>query len=251
MLHDSSKQDEAGNRGPSPAPILMRSRSGSSSSAGSNDTKATSTLPALQAKGPPDEGDTLEPLLEDDPRSYNLVAPPDENTRAFSLEKRSEQLFSRRHLEIIFSDPAMLLEFTTYLSSCRPKSVPTLIYYLDSTKALRAIAYANAVAESLKPIRGHPFSTTRALPTVNSELEDKADQAFDVLVRDALPAYITHLYTRIVSLSITRRITGTLPPHLREASEGLAEVFCLTDPCRTDNPIVFASEGRFSICGNV
>lgn len=35
---------------------------------------------------------------------------------------------------------------------------------------------------------------------------------------------------------------GTLPPHLREQSEGLAEVFCLTDPSRSDNPIVFASE---------
>lgn len=35
---------------------------------------------------------------------------------------------------------------------------------------------------------------------------------------------------------------GTLPPHLKEQSEGLAEVFCLTDPSRSDNPIVFASE---------
>jgi len=33
-----------------------------------------------------------------------------------------------------------------------------------------------------------------------------------------------------------------LAPHLREASEGLAEVFCLTDPSRADNPIVFVSE---------
>ena len=35
-----------------------------------------------------------------------------------------------------------------------------------------------------------------------------------------------------MSLSISRRITGTLAPHLRDASEGLAEVFCLTDPSR-------------------
>lgn len=34
---------------------------------------------------------------------------------------------------------------------------------------------------------------------------------------------------------------------LYSLSEGLAETFCLTDPSKTDNPIVFASEGRDSI----
>ena len=62
-------------------------------------------------------------------------------------------------------------------------------------------------------------------------------------MRDDLPAYITYMYIQIVSASISQRISGVLAPHLREASEGLAEVFCLTDPSRPDNPIVFASEG--------
>jgi hypothetical protein len=207
------------------------------------ETKATSTLPALQARGPPDEQDKMEPLLDDDPRSYNLVAPANDRGRAFSLETRSDQLFSRRHLEIIFADPALLLRFTTFLGTFRPHSVPVLIYYLDSLKALRAIKYANAVAESLLPVEDLPFTNAPTQATVNSVLEEKADKAFGVLVRDDLPAYITHLYTQVVSTSITRRITGTLPAHLREASEGLAEVFCLTDPSRPDNPIVFASEG--------
>lgn len=73
-------------------------------------------------------------------------------------------------------------------------------------------------------------------------LEQKANSAFDALVVDDLPAYIAHQYTQVVSVSIAKRVTGTLPAHLREASEGLAEVFCLTDPSRTDNPIVFASD---------
>lgn len=46
----------------------------------------------------------------------------------------------------------------------------------------------------------------------------------------------------VVSSSIKRRIMGTLTPDLRAQSEGLAEVFCLTDPSRQDNPIVFSSE---------
>lgn len=160
----------------------------------------------------------------------------------FSLEARSEQLFSKQHLTAIFKDTPSLLRFTSFLSVARPKSLPVLIYYLDALKALRAINYANAVAEALDAIPGLEFTETQARPTVNGVLEEKAEQAFNILVRDDLPAFITHIFTQVVSVSISKRVTGTLPPLLREASEGLAEVFCLTDPSRKDNPIIFASE---------
>ncbi|KAI9724814.1 MAG: hypothetical protein M1812_000090 [Candelaria pacifica] len=209
-------------------------------------TSVRSNLPALQTQGPLDEEDQLEPLMEDDPRSFDLIAPAERgHHKIFSLEGRSEQLFSREHLQIIFSEPSMLLRFTAFLSAQRPQSVPVLVYFLDTTKALKAINYANAIAEGLEPIKGLEFTSLPARSTVNSVLEDKAKQAFDVLVRDDLPAYIADMYTQVVSLSITRRITGTLAPHLREASEGLAEVFCLTDCSRPDNPIIFASEGMY------
>ena len=214
----------------------------------SQETSATSihTLPPLQTKGP-DNSDVahLEPLLEDDPRSFDLIAPGDERdvpTGVYALERRAEQLFSSDHLRIIFDDPRLLLKFTGFLNNHRPQSIPLLIYYLDALKAIRAINYANAVAEALEPIRGHDFTTQPVRPTSNNALEEKANKAFELLVRDDLPAYIAHTWIQVVSVSIQRRITGTLAPHLREASEGLAEVFCLTDPSRTDNPIVFASE---------
>ena len=35
---------------------------------------------------------------------------------------------------------------------------------------------------------------------------------------------------------------GSMPTDLRDASEGLAEVFCLSDPSRHDNPIILASD---------
>ena len=191
----------------------------------------------------------MEPLTGDPAGSFDLVAPPEESHRqAFSLERRSEQLFSRAHLEIIFSNPSTLLRFTAFLSTHRPQSVPILIYYLDALKALKAIKYANAIAEALSPIPGHDFTADLAQPTANIALEEKAASAFDALTQEDLPAFITQMYVQIVSLSISRRITGTLTPHLRDASEGLAEVFCLTDPSRPDNPIVFASEGTFC-CG--
>lgn len=95
----------------------------------------------------------------------------------------------------------------------------------------------------MTPLKGCVFTAKAPTPTRNHELEEKASQALDVMVREDLPAYITHTYIQTVSLSIQRRITGTLPAHLREASDGLAEGFCLTHPSRPDNPIVFASEG--------
>lgn len=203
-----------------------------------------SSLPPLQSKGPSEPMSRLEPVLEDDPNRFDLLPSPgfEEKGLSYNLEDRADLLFSSQHLQAIFADSALLLRFTSFLSATRPKSVPVLIYYLDALKALRAINYANAVAEALEPIIDHDFTDHPARPTINSVLEEKANHAFEVLVREDLPAYVAHVFIQVVSVSIQRRITGTLPPHLREASEGLAEVFCLTDPSRPDNPIIFASE---------
>ena len=201
-------------------------------------------LAPLQNVSMLDPHDQMEPLEGEQAGSFDLVAPAGDKPSLFSLEARSMQLFSSEHLKVIFSDATLLLRFTAYLSTHRPQSVPMLIYYLDALKALKAIKYANAIAEALSPIQGHDFTSNVAPPTTNFTLEDKADQALDALVRDDLPAYITYMYIQTVSASISQRISGSLAPHLREASEGLAEVFCLTDPSRPDNPIVFASEGR-------
>ena len=203
---------------------------------------AEADLPPLQAQTAVDGNDKLEPIAEDDPNSYELVEPPSGDGDGYSLEQRSLQLFSKEHLQVIFADGNYLLRFTSFLGAHRPQSVPTLIHYLDSLKALRAIQYSNAILEGLEPIP-EVESTRRAVKqTINADLEARADAAFDQLVKEELPAYITHQYIDIVSSSIVNRITGALAPHLREASEGLAEVFCLTDPSRPDNPIVFASE---------
>jgi len=202
-------------------------------------------LPPLQANGSLLNGDQLEPVVEDDPASYNLVAPPPRTAHdEYSLERASQALFSRDHLQVIFADPAFLLQFTSFLGLHRPQSVPLLVHYLDSLKSLRAIHYANAILQGLDPVDGLDFTRRAVKPTINTFLEDRANSAFDALVKEELPAFITHQYIQVVSISIAARITGSLAPHLRDASEGLAEVFCLTDPSRPDNPIVFASEGR-------
>jgi hypothetical protein len=219
-----------------------RSRSRDDSSIHSFQTYTTS-LPALQKIL--DENDEFEPLNAEDiyPGSFDLAAPAEPGVKQYSLETRSELLFSREHLEIIFADPSLLIRFTNFLSAHRTSSMPLLVYYLDALKSIKAINYANGIAESLTPLKGYDFTAKAPTPTRNHELEEKASQALDDMVRENLPAYITHKYIQPVSLSIQRRITGTLPAHLIEASEGLAEGFCLTDPSRPDNLIVFASEG--------
>ncbi|KAK3940705.1 putative hisactophilin c49s mutant phototropin phy3 fusion protein [Diplogelasinospora grovesii] len=113
---------------------------------------------------------------------------------------------------------------------------------MSNPAALKALGYLNAIVGTLRPLEGHHFTHCPPTSTAHQVLEEKANKAFETLVRDELPAFVTHTWIQMVSTSIRKRITGKLPGHLREMSEGLAEVFCLTDPGREDNPIVFASE---------
>jgi hypothetical protein len=204
-----------------------------------------SSLPALQVKGG-GETDGLEPLSEEeiDPASFDLVVPAHRLQKQYSLETQSEQLFSIRHLGVIFEDPVLLQRFTTFLYTMRPRSVPVFVYYLDALKAIKAINYASALTRSLDVIEGLDFTSTPAEVGISESLREKAAKAFEAMANHDLPAYITHTYIQTVSVTIKRRIADTLPVHLRDMSEGLAEVFCLTDPSRPDNPIVFSSEGR-------
>ncbi|CAF3471913.1 unnamed protein product [Fusarium graminearum] len=203
-------------------------------------------LPALQAKGAGADGDGLEPLTEEeyDPSSFDLVVPAHAMGKQYTLESQSELLFSAKHLTIIFEDPILLQRFTNFISASRPASVPLLTYYLDTLKAIKAINYANSLTASLEGIDGHDFTLDPVTNTVNAALQKRATDAFQAMANHDLPAYITHTYIQTVSITIKRRITDTLAPQLRELSEGLAEVFCLTDPSRPDNPIVFAKFHR-------
>ncbi|KAK0735585.1 hypothetical protein B0T21DRAFT_384400 [Apiosordaria backusii] len=136
----------------------------------------------------------------------------------------------------------LLTDITAFVRTWRPASVPLLVYYFDSLKAMKALEYSNAALGSLKSLEGHLFTQDPSTPTMNSLLQEKMDMAFEALVREKLPAFITHRWIQAASLTIRKRVTGALPEDLQQLSEGLAEVFCLTDPSREDNPIVFASD---------
>lgn len=206
--------------------------------------RGPSSLPGLQIKGSGTDHDALEPLAEEelDPASFDLVAPPSQSMKTYDLENQSELLFSRSHLAIILEDPILLQRFTNFLHKWRPESVPVMVYYLNALKALKALSYANALTVHLQKISGLGFTADTVALIKGKELCEKADKAFQTLADEDLPAFITQTYIQTVSITVKRRIANILPPELREQSEGLAEVFCLTDPSRPDSPIIFASE---------
>lgn len=219
--------------------------------ASSFQTDQLSALRPLQAKGA-DDIDGLHAADEEssDSNNFDLVV-PSSDVAVYSLERRSELLFSAEHLRVIFSDPVFLHRFTAYVHLYRPHSMPLLCYTLDALKAIRAMEYTNQIISQSLRFDGqqhqyYGLAAFMAAPelTRNESLRQNTAAALEALAQDELPAYITHVWTEIVEVSMKRKITGTMPAHLKYLNECLAEVFCITDPSRPDNPIVFASEGE-------
>lgn len=191
-------------------------------------------LPALQTRHLRDHTD-FEPLPISDlaPDSFDLVptgdgdGDDDENhhhrplSLQSTLEQQSELLFSKFHLSVIFQDFLVLRKFIGFLTTRRPGSVPLLEYYLRAVKALAALNYANAIVATLDPVSYHGqgrlvFTETKAQTASSRALGDKIAAAFQVMARDDLPAFVTHIWMEVVEASMRRRITGSLPAHLRE-----------------------------------
>ncbi|KAI4198158.1 MAG: hypothetical protein LQ350_005445 [Teloschistes chrysophthalmus] len=180
--------------------------------------------------------------MEDDSQDFDLKPPPPKRPVKF-LETHSEQLFSHAHLRTVLEDSTFFMRFTAFLNRYKPSSAPILIRYLEAQKAIKAVEYANALAESFKPIPGDTSSNIPCLAaTLDTRFESRSRRALEHLVNEALPAYITQCFTKVVTESMVREITGTTMPIMRELVGGLAEVFCLSDPSIPDNPIIYASE---------
>ena len=198
----------------------------------------------LQSPPPQSPTDTRKPdrvrRHSDEPQNYDLKPPPP-NSRVKNIDSLSEQLFSGDHLRIILKDPSFFLRFTAFLNRYKPNLAPTLVRYLEAQKAIKAIEYANALSETIKPSPGEHNSPCPAA-SVDPRFEARAKRSFDALATEALPAFITNCLTKVVTEYMVREITGAGMPVMREMVGGLAEVFCLADPSVKDCPIVYASE---------
>lgn len=128
--------------------------------------------------------------------------------------------------------------------------MPVLTYYLNAKKALKAFQYANSLVRLSVdvPTPGVRNAKQPVGPTAHAALEARVQDALDALTAEELPAFIASTCIDITSKIVEERVCGTLPEKFKGTSEALAEVFCLTDPSRPDNPIIFASGGKTSMC---
>jgi len=186
------------------------------------------------------------PDAHDYDQSYDLAPPPPKGTLS-TIDGLSERLFGEDHLHLILRDPTHFMRFTTFINKHRLKTAPLLSRYLETQKALKAIEYANAIADTMYALPEDRSSFVPcAAATIDRRFEERGKRAFETLVNDGLSAYVTRVLVDAVSDTMVKEITGNTLPIMRDLVGGLAEVFCLTDPSIKDNPIVYASEGNDS-----
>ncbi|RAK94062.1 white collar [Aspergillus costaricaensis CBS 115574] len=209
-------------------------------------------LPLLHQPNPYyDESDEFNPVC-DPGLSYDLIAPQHDTQEApplHALEKIADLVFSSEHMLTILHNPRYLAKFREFLLEERPRSLHRLIYYLTARKALKAIDYANCLVRCFVD-DAQPKSSVSALSgqkigeITHPALQQRVQEALKMLTDEELPAFITSRCIGITSRVVEERVRGTLPKRFQRTDDekALAEVFCLTDPSRRDNPIVFASE---------
>ncbi|KAL8961927.1 MAG: hypothetical protein Q9193_001592 [Seirophora villosa] len=172
--------------------------------------------------------DSRTPRTRSMPGDFELPNPAETSAASLSLEARSELLFSRRHLELIFADKELSKRFGTFLRTYRPDSVPILAYYLDTIKALRTLKYAEAVVKNLERIPGLEFTADAKGVAMTWVLEDKADRVLDIMTKNDLPAFIAYVYVSIVDVALVERVTGKADMEVNDVAVGLAEVFTIS-----------------------
>ncbi|CAG7962645.1 unnamed protein product [Penicillium nalgiovense] len=205
----------------------------------------TNDLPVLQQTNTDEGSEQFNPIIEEhEEESFDLVPPYDGDRISHNLEQQADLMFSSEHMLAILSNPRYFARFRRFIAQERPGSLSTLTYYLDASKSLKAIQYANALVRSYVdvPTSGIETAEDPVGPTVNVALEQRVKAALNALTAEELPAFITSTYIDVAGKLVEERVRGTLPDKFQGTAEALAEVFCLTDPSRPDNPIIFASE---------
>ncbi|EXJ58985.1 hypothetical protein A1O7_06416 [Cladophialophora yegresii CBS 114405] len=202
------------------------------------------------------ENDSGTGMLNEDSSSNSDfdLRPPPPRPKPPSIETLSESLFSMGHLNTLLRDPHHLTRFTSFLTKYRPQYHPVLLRYLETQKAIKAVEYANAVAEGV-PLssdndrEGSSIPRASVAATLDKVFEEASTAAFRLMLDFALPMYITYNLVKVVSECLVNEITGRQTPLMRDLVGGLSEVFCLSDPKEEDNPIIYASEEFYRYTG--
>lgn len=198
-----------------------------------------------------EDGSPCKPITIEEPEGTEAeffdLHPPTSLASRIKIEDIAKRLFSAEHLHFILGDHALFSKFSSFLNSYKPSLIPTLIRYLEMRKAMKATEYANAIASSIRwpSHTDHCKFMRMQAATTNVGFEDYAAGELNLLCSEALPAFITNMLVNVVTDCVSRDITGQGIPVMRDLVRNLGEVYCLTDPSVHDNPIIFASEGRF------
>ncbi|KAJ8070816.1 hypothetical protein OCU04_001177 [Sclerotinia nivalis] len=83
-------------------------------------------------------------------------------------------------------------------------------------------------------------ATYNILPGLQDVFNESQEQIEKLLASDLYPRFVKHQVTASATMALANN---------RERYPGLGDCFCLTDPKRADNPIVFASDGFVSVTG--
>ncbi|KAE9363619.1 hypothetical protein N431DRAFT_564246 [Stipitochalara longipes BDJ] len=83
-------------------------------------------------------------------------------------------------------------------------------------------------------------ATQLTLPSLETIFSDAQEHVEKLLASDIYPRFVKH--------QVTATATMALADH-RERYQGLGDCFCLTDPSKADNPILYASDGFVSVTG--
>ncbi|EXJ82132.1 hypothetical protein A1O1_08201 [Capronia coronata CBS 617.96] len=176
------------------------------------------------------------------------LRPPPPRPKPPSLESLAESLFSPEHLNVLLRHPDYLARFTSFLAKYQPHIQPVLLRFLATQKAIKAVEYANAVAEGLELVPAADDGPSVAAKLDKAFAESNVS-AFRLLADTALPAYITYNLVKVASDCLIDEITGRQTPGLGDLVGGLSEIFCLTDPKQEDNPIIYASSEFYRFTG--
>ena len=160
-----------------------------------------------------------------------------------SLEELFGLLYSEGYLDTLTNDPRLLAQFTSFLTKYKPSLSPLVLQYLETQKVTKAINYANAVALSL------PSENASPAAELSASFKASSESIFQNLLNNALPAWVTYSLTKTASFCLTSEITNTSTSLTQDLVKGLSEVFCLTDPTKPDNPIIYASPEFYSLTG--
>ncbi|KAK3294519.1 uncharacterized protein B0H64DRAFT_375297 [Chaetomium fimeti] len=152
--------------------------------------------------------------------------------------------FEPAMVKLAFSNKETVEEYSRALGDII-SSMSYISSNFTGTTATSPLELSSEVASALKS--NIKYCAGAALPALDKVYQEAKATAEDRLSRSLYPEFVKYQLSRCLTTSLTpnRSLTG----EVNTPYPGLAEAFCLTDPHKPDNPVIFASDGLLSMSG--